>query len=66
MLKYIEEVLFAPKSFAHAQQIEAKQGDQQGGNGISSSRLSATKEIPEDCRLQLYMVAILTRFGLLC
>ena len=64
MLKYIEEVLFAPKTFAHVQSTDAKQGET--GNGNSSNQISASRDFPEEYKLQFYMVGILACFNALC
>ena len=53
MLKYIDEVLFAPKTFAHAQSNESNQGKPGNDN---SSQISANKDIPEEYKSQLFMV----------
>jgi len=53
MLKYIDEVLFAPKTYAHPQSNESKQGNL--GNGDPTSQASTNREIPEEYKLHLYM-----------
>ena len=55
MLKFVEDVLFAPKIFSHLQTSDGKQGD--NGHTHSVSETNSTKEIPEEYKMLLYMVS---------
>ena len=57
MLKYIEDVLFAPKTFSHLQSNDNKQqGDNENSQSVSQSTTS--KEIPEEFKIHIYMVTL--------
>ncbi|XP_065065150.1 CCR4-NOT transcription complex subunit 10-like [Rhopilema esculentum] len=54
MLKYIEDVLFAPKTFSHLQSNDNKQqGDNENSQSVSQSTTS--KEMPEEFKMHIYM-----------